>query len=121
MRNPEHVEAAQASVQRLGKWRGHFAGWLLGTRAKGDPQCDWARDTAEKLLLLRVEVSALTGLLIDKGVFDAEEFTLKVGGEAEALMRALEKRWPGIVAHDDGLHYDLATVQRHGTLEGWLP
>jgi hypothetical protein len=121
VRNRELVEAAQASVQRLAKWRGHFAGWLLGTRSIDDPQAQWARDTAEKLLVMRAELNAITGLLIKHGVFDAEEFTIKLGAEAEALMRALEGRWPGITAHDDGLHYDLETIRRHDTLKGFLP
>ena len=35
------------ACNRLTKWRSVFAGWQLGTRAKGDPECDAVRDHRE--------------------------------------------------------------------------
>jgi hypothetical protein len=32
------------ALQKLAKWRLIFAGWQLGTRLKGDPECDAVRD-----------------------------------------------------------------------------
>src|SRR5258707_10424244 len=57
-----------AALNRLTKWRTHYAGWQLGTRAKGDPESDAVRDHRELTMLLRVELTALTGLLMRKGV-----------------------------------------------------
>lgn len=115
------VAAATAALERLCKWRVHFAGWLLGTRLKSDPQSQWARDNAEKLLVLRAEVSALSRILIDQGVVTAEQFTVQVGQEAVALSNMMEERWPGVTATDDGLHYDLPRVAAAGWMAGWLP
>jgi hypothetical protein len=56
------MTAIQA-LNRVAKWRGLFAGWQLGTRPKGDPECDAVRDHREITILLRVEASALTRLL----------------------------------------------------------
>jgi hypothetical protein len=53
----------------LTKWRTIFAGWQLGTRPKGDPECDAVRDHRELSMILRAEVTAFTGLLREKGVF----------------------------------------------------
>ena len=53
-----------AALNRLCKWRAIFAGWQLGTRAKGDPESDAVRDHREVTILLRAEASAMTGLLL---------------------------------------------------------
>lgn len=112
------VKEAMASMQRLTKWRAHFAGWLFGTRSKSDPQMQWARDVAERLLIQRVELNALAGLMIAAGVFTQEEFTVRLGFEAEDHMRALEERWPGVRADDNGLVYDGRAAE---WMKDWLP
>lgn len=54
----------ERAVLRLTRWRTLFAGWQLGTRPKGDPECDAVADHRELSVLLRAEVTALTGLLL---------------------------------------------------------
>jgi hypothetical protein len=115
------VAEARAAMERLGKWRGHFAGWLLGTRAKDDPQSEWARDMAEKVLLLRAESSALARLLVDAKIITGEQFTIQVGQEAQALSNKMEERWAGITATDSGLSYDIPTIMSAGWMSRWLP
>lgn len=94
------------ALERLAKWRAVFAGWQVGTRAIDDPECQAIRDHREVTLLLRAEVSALVGLLVEKHVFTNEEYSIAVGDEAERLSEALEKRFPGARATDDGMVYD---------------
>ncbi len=106
-------------LNRLGKWRTVFAGWQLGTRAKGDPESDAVRDHRELSMLLRAEVSAISQLLVKRGVFTAEEYTAQVHDEAKLLCRAYERRFPGFKATDDGLHVD-AEIARD-TMRGWKP
>lgn len=108
-----------ASLNRLCKWRSVLVGWQLGTRAKGDPESDALRDHRELTLLLRVEVTALAGLLVKKGVITAEEFTAALGEEAELLSADYARRFPGFTAHDDGMHIDAA--QAAETTRGWKP
>lgn len=55
------------AMNKLAKWRSIFAGWQLGTRAKGDPESDAVRDHREATILLRAEVNALTACLIEGG------------------------------------------------------
>lgn len=50
------------ALNRLAKWRTVFAGWQLGTRARGDPESDAVRDHREATIMLRAEVNALTAL-----------------------------------------------------------
>jgi hypothetical protein len=104
-------------MNRLAKWRALFAGWQLGTRAKGDPESDAVRDTQERLLILRAEVNAL----LEKGLTTQEELQRTMIAEAEHYMGQLEARWPGVKAVDDGLSMDPGVIQRAGWHAGWKP
>lgn len=110
---------ARAALERLGKWRSIYAGWQLGTRKKGDPENEAVRDAAEGRLIARVEMSAMTALLIEKGVFSHDEFYAQVGVEAEALCKTLEKKFPGIHATDVGMAFDPRVAP--ATMAGWKP
>lgn len=105
--------------QRLAKWRTVFAGWQLGTRPKGDPESDAVRDHREVTMLMRSELNALVGLLIDRGVFSAEEFTSRLESEAEYLSKQYERKFPGFKATDDGLSMNPAIAA--DTMRGWRP
>jgi hypothetical protein len=102
----------------LTKWRVLFTGWQLGTRAKGDPECDAVSDHRELSILLRVEVTALTGLLLEKGVFTSEELDAALEREAVALNAGYEQRFPGVVASEDGLTMDTRVLP---WMKGWRP
>lgn len=103
----------------LTKWRVLFTGWQLGTRPKGDPEGDAVRDHRELSILLRAEVSALTGLLMRKGVITETEFLAALEREATQLAHTYERRFPGIRATEDGLVLDV--VQAAYTMKGWKP
>lgn len=113
--------SAAAAVNRLAKWRSVFARWQLGTRADTDPECCAVRDHREVAILLRAEVSTLTGLLIEKGVFTAEEFTAALEREADMLSADYSQRFRGMKATDAGIAMDIAVMREHGTMDGWLP
>lgn len=91
------------ALNRLAKWRTFFTGWQLGTRPKGDPESDAVRDAVDARLILRVEVNAITALLIQKGVVTVEEYERAVETEAKAMCRMLEDRFPGVRATDEGI------------------
>jgi len=93
-------------LNRLAKWRAHFAGWQLGTRGKDDPECQAVRDHREVTLLLRAEVNAISRALIENKVCSQDRFTELVCEEAILLEKQLEQRWPGVRATDEGLAYD---------------
>jgi hypothetical protein len=112
---------ARRALNRVTKWRAHFAAWQLGTRAAGDPECQAVRDHRELSILLRTEMSALTGLLMRKGVITAAEYDAALEREASDLAADYAKRWPGVSATDDGLAYDLAQIRDAGWMQGWLP
>jgi hypothetical protein len=107
------------SRERLAKWRAVFAGWQLGTRAKGDPECDAVRDHREVTILMRAELNALVGLLLKKGVFTAQEFTDQLEEEAEFLSKCYEKKFPGFKASDIGIEMNIALAR--DTMQGWRP
>lgn len=106
-------------IQRLGKWRVVFTGWQLGTRAKGDPEGDAVRDHRELSMALRAEANALTQLLVQKGVFTAEEFTAQFTEECRLLCGQYERKFPGFKATDDGMTIDTAIAR--DTTAGWRP
>jgi hypothetical protein len=107
------------ALQRLAKWRMVFAGWQLGTRLKGDPECDAVRDHRELSILTRAEVNTLTRLMIDKGIFTDDEFETQLAEEAEWLSNSYEEKFPGCKATDDGIAMDVDRVTE--TMKGWRP
>jgi hypothetical protein len=108
-----------SALNRLCKWRMVFASWQLGTRPKGDPECDAVRDHRELSIILRNELNALTRLLIEKGVFTAQERDAAVEAEAELLNKDYQRRFPGFRATDIGM--DINTAIAADTMRGWKP
>lgn len=105
-------------LNRLAKWRSVFAGWQLGTRAANDPECQAVRDHREVTVLLRAEMNALVGVLIAKGIFTAEEFSVQLIEEAQRLCEAYEKAFPGFRATDVGIEM---MPQARETTRHWKP
>lgn len=100
MRTPEQVSRI---VNKLCKWRRFFAGWQLGTRLENDPEAKAISNHRELSIMLRVEVSALANMLVEKGIMTHEEFTDVVGAEAEILDAAYQKSFPGFKSSDEGM------------------
>lgn len=113
------MSAAHRALNRLAKWRSVLAGWQLGTRPKGDPECDAVRDLRELQLLMRAELNALTGLLVEKGIFTTEEWDAALAKEADLLSEEYAQRFPGFRATDVGLEMDLKVAGE--TMKGWRP
>lgn len=90
-------------LNRLCKWRRFFAAWQLGTRPAHDGEFKAVADHRELSILLRCEMSALTGLLVSKGVFTADEFSEAVYAEAKQLDHDYEERYPGHRSTVDGM------------------
>lgn len=107
------------AMQRLAKWRMVLSGWQLGTRAKGDPEGDAVRDHRELSLMMRVELSAVTRLLIEKGILSLEDVQKALTEEAEHSNLAHEQRFPGFTASSDGMHMELPEAAE--TMKGWRP
>lgn len=107
-----------AALEKLAKWRKFFAGWQLGTRLDSDGESRAVRNHRELSILLRAEVSALTGLMLRKGVFTQEEWQAALEAEAKALDHAYEETYPGWRSTPDGLHMKLPealeTMQKLG-------
>lgn len=106
------------AVNRIAKWRALFTGWQIGTRPKGDPECDAISDHRELTILLRVEGNAMAGLLMRKGVFTQAEWQQAVIDEVELYEADLEHRFPGVKATDDGLVMDRRVLP---WMKGWKP
>lgn len=110
---------AYAALNRLTKWRSIFAGWQLGTRPKGDPECDAVRDHREVTMMLRAEVNALITVLVEHNILTENEWLQRLGTEAELLSVAYSKKFPGMTATDEGI--DMKLPEAHETMKGWRP
>ena len=106
-------------LNRVAKWRTVFAGWQLGTRAKGDPESDAVRDHRELTILMRAELSALVGVLVRRGVFTAQEWNEALEHEAQLLDADYARRFPGFASSEDGMVIDPQVAVR--TTKGWRP
>lgn len=109
------------ALEKLTKWRSVFAGWQLGTRSEKDAESRAVRDHREITMILRVETTAIVGLLIDKGVITLEELQDAITSEAEIMDKSLEGRFRGFKSSPAGMEMDLAVIQEHGTMDGWRP
>ena len=105
-------------LEKLCKWRKFFASWQLGTRAAADGEYRAVTDHREVTILLRAEVSALTYLLISKGVCTQQEFQDALAAEAVALDHLYEQAYPGWRMSATGAHMKLPealeTMKRMG-------
>jgi hypothetical protein len=109
---------AYAALEKVGKWRAVLTGRILGTRLMTDPAAQGFRDLFEKLILLRVEVSALGTLLVAKELVTAEELVAMIGAEALHLDALMEAAFPGITTTAEGTHYSPRAAE---TMKGWPP
>lgn len=109
----------QAALNKLCKWRMVFAGWQLGTRTTGDPECDAVRDHREVTMLMRAEINALTKLCLDKGVFTVPQFQAQLLDDVEHLDKSYEEKFPGFKSSDTGMVMDIEKCK--GTMKGWRP
>lgn len=103
--------AYERATQRLCKWRTVFIGWMYGTVADGTPGLKAHKDRVDAQIMHRVEINALTALLIHKGVFTREEFMVQLVEECGHKEHEYEEMFPGYKANDDGLSIDLKLVQ----------
>lgn len=111
------MDLFKEALNRLCKWRMVFASWQLGTREKSDPECQAVRDHREATILLRVEVTALSRLLYEKGIVTQDDLYRTFAEEAEHLNLMFEQRFPGIKATNDGIV--LSFPEARETMKGW--
>ncbi len=79
------------------------------------------RDHREVTILLRVESSAIIGLLFAKGLINAAEWETALAQEANLLNSAYARKFPGVRAADDGLVMDPRKIEAAGWMKGWKP
>jgi len=111
-------QSTMRALNILAKWRVLFTGWQLGTRPKGDPEGDAVRDHRETTILLRAESSALSTLLMTKGLITEAEWLDALQREAEQLNKDFERKFPGVTATETGLTIDKRALP---WMKGWKP
>lgn len=99
-------EAYERATQRLCKWRSVFIGWMMGTMAEGTPGLKAHKDRVDAQIMHRVELNALTALLIKKGVFTVDEFMVQITEECGHKEKEFEAMFPGYRATDIGIAID---------------
>lgn len=107
MNRPVTPAMLDMAMQKVCKWRMLLAGWQLGTRSKEDPESQAVRDQRELLILLRIEVNALTMLMVEHCKVSVDELRAAMLDEAVALDEAFEKKFPGATSGLDGMHIDI--------------
>ena len=93
-----------AALEKLAKWRKFFASWQLGTAPAADGEYKAVAHHRELSILLRAEQTAVTGLLIRKGIFTQEEFQCALEAEAKLLDHDYEGSFPGWRSTAHGMH-----------------
>lgn len=96
-------KSTMAALEKLTKWRKFFASWQLGTRPDSDGESRAVRHHREATILLRAELTALTGLLIRKGLITQAEFQDALEREAKQLDEDYARSYPGWSSTPNGL------------------
>jgi hypothetical protein len=97
----------RAALEKLAKWRKFFASWQVGTVPAADGRYKAVADHRELSILMRAEMSAVTALLVRKGVFTQEEFGQALERSAKQLDHDYEESYPGWRSVADGLSMKL--------------
>lgn len=97
--------------ERLAKWRRVFLGQFLGRDYLYKQPFPRGREKAlidlfEKTLFLRVEVSAMINILLKSGLITEGEYEVQLLTEIQEMHKAMEKKFPGFQAEDDGMRVD---------------
>jgi hypothetical protein len=101
-------EAYARATQKLTKWRTVFIGWMLGTVPEGTPGLKAHKDRVDAQIMHRVELNAITALLIKKGVFTTEEFRAQITEECGHKEKEFEEMFPGYKSTDIGISIEPA-------------
>ena len=113
-------ESTEEALERVCKWRTVLMGRIVGSMSKDDPHYQGWRDLIDKLILLRVEGSAMAGLLIEKGIITETEWAAKLRSEAEELDKLYQQTFPGVWTFSGGLDiYDVQAFNERVQQEGW--
>lgn len=111
------LEKYSRAMQKVSRWRTVLASWQLGTRSDTDGECRAVKDHREATILLRLELNALTALLVRKGVFKEKEFTEQLIQEADFFDKTMEKRFPGFRTSESSVDMNvpeaLQTIQKY--------
>jgi hypothetical protein len=111
----------RAAQEKLGKWRGLYAGWWFGTKPIGNSQAKAARDNFDRTIMLRCEVNAWTAILLAKGVCTLDEFRAQLLEEVQHMDRTLEGLWPGFRTTEGSLDMKLPEAAETMRAKGFPP
>lgn len=94
------------------------AKWREGMVNTEDEQEEAVQEHRGVTLSMRVEISALTALLCEKGIMTLEDFQKAIINECNLLEVDYERRFPGIKATPIGMHfYDVNLAAE--TMKNW--
>ncbi len=99
-------------------------GRLTGTTTTLDARYRQHLDYEESRLFHRMELNAIGGILIRKGIITGEELQLAFLEESEHLETKLREKWPEITdIAEDGSSYglDIQKMRDRCRREGWPP
>lgn len=95
-------------------------GRIFGTAGRENGRYRAMMGLFERSFAARVELNALVSLLVDRGVFTADEWLLAQKEEAAYLLELLAKEWPEVEIHSDGFVVkDVKALHERSKREGW--
>ena len=110
------------AAQRLQQFGRLAASRLFGTMLSTDGRSKAVVDEWERSLILRAEMNALVGLLIDKGIVTEAEWAARSVEALRHLADAHAKTWPELTVDETGIHiHDMAAHAARAKAERWPP
>lgn len=107
------------ALNRVTKWRRIFTGKMIGSNTDDDPHTVGMNDLQEARIIMRVELTALTGLMIRKGLITQEELAQAIEAEANMLNEDYSRKFPGFKAGNDGMHLEMPLAMETMKKQPW--
>lgn len=117
----DHETRMMLALMRLRQFARYAVGRITGTTNTENGAFKQLREMEECRHYQRVEINALTSLLIDRGLVTSEEIQKRVADEADAYEKGLRKLWPEINPNEEGTAYavDLQGFKSRCEREQW--
>ena len=111
------------SCQRLRQYSKYVVGRILGTVGEENGGFKQLREMDECRHYQRVELNALTAMLIEKKVMTADEWIKKLADESCEYEKAVKSQYPEVSPSEEGtsMVLDLVGAQARMRKEGWPP
>lgn len=117
----DHQTRMMRGFSRLRQFARYAVGRIVGTTTAENGAFKQLREMEECRHYQRVEINAITQLLVDKGFTTAEDMQRRIADECDVYEAGIRKLWPEITPNEEGTAYaiDVQGFESRCKRESW--